>query len=164
MQYKAGDAVSHNRAAYTSLKDHRGVEPSSGVDTWKVLAKAPPTTPKIELDRLRSRLVSLGYVDLEREALEFLLQPGEIVNAFDAWSITTDRRVLTREGLRSLLRPLSWANVNTWLAQFPPLPKRPEETGSQPSLGAALAKNDFVMPLPARASRSYSRCKGGLST
>jgi hypothetical protein len=125
--YRVGDAVCHIRAAYTSLKDNRGVEPSSSVDTWKLLAKAPPTTPKAELDRLGSRLVKLGYVDLECDALEFLLQPGEIVKIFDAWSITTDRRLLTREGLRSVLRPVSWTNVDTWMAQFPPTPKRPEE-------------------------------------
>jgi hypothetical protein len=127
MQYKVGDAVSHNGGAFAAIKESRGVEPGNGPEIWRLLAKAPPTTPKAELDRLRSRLVSLGYVDLERDALEFLLQAGEVIQKFDAWSITTDHRVLTRESLRSVLRPMSWTNLSTWTAQFPPIPKRPEE-------------------------------------
>jgi hypothetical protein len=126
-QYKACDAVSHDGAVFTALNDNQSVEPGNCPETWKVLAKAPPTTPSAELERLRLSLVNLGYVDLERDALEFLLHPGEIIKAFDSWSITTDRRVLTREGLRSVLRPASWTNLSTWMAQFPPIPKRPEE-------------------------------------
>jgi hypothetical protein len=127
VQYKTGDAVSHDRAAYAAIKGNYSVEPGNSPEIWRLLAKAPPTTPKAELDRMRSRLVSLGYVDLEREALEYLLQPGEIIKSFDAWSIMTDRRMLTREGLRSVLRPASWTNLSTWMAQFPTLPKRAEE-------------------------------------
>ena len=52
------------------------------------------------------------------------VRPGEALKRWDAWSVTTDKRVIDRGELRSKYRPGSWTRVDTWEASFPPIPDR----------------------------------------
>jgi hypothetical protein len=126
--------VFHKATLYRALKPSQGVEPESDSNTWELLPKPKPTTPDAEVERVKMGLLDLGYIDLERKSIRFLLRPGEIIKRFDAWSVTTDRRVINRENIRPVLRPVGWTREDTWLAQFPPIPKRPEELAASRAL------------------------------
>jgi hypothetical protein len=125
--YDGTAAITHKGALYRALKPNQGVEPGSDAGTWKLLAKPKPTTPGAEMERVKLGLANLGYNDIERDSIRFLLEPGEVIEHFDPWSISTNRRMITRESIRPLLRPASWTRIETWDSQFPKIPERSEE-------------------------------------
>jgi len=121
-RYGGGAVITHKGALYSALKPVQG-----DAGTWKLLARPKPTTPTAEMERVKIGLANLGYNDIERDSIRFLLEPAEVIERFDVWLITTDRRTMSRESVRPVLRPSSWTNVDTWFAQFPKIPERPEE-------------------------------------
>jgi hypothetical protein len=60
-RYDQSDAVSSKGAVYSALKPSTGTEPGTDLGTWELLAKAKPTTPGAELERVKMGLISLGY-------------------------------------------------------------------------------------------------------
>ena len=69
-------------------------------------------------------LCAAGWVIDEIEFLAREVKPDEAIKRWDAWSVTTSKRVIDRAELRSKNRPGSWTRVDTWEASFPRIPDR----------------------------------------